>query len=392
MAAPTVINVGGFAPSQVTVTNPGDYTVAVSLLATNPEVTFQGPGAYNLLSVVSALTATTFEATDGATLTISGLAGAGSTTDLVVDSTSTIAISSAVGADNPINAQFLGNGGTLTFAAGLLNLLTPSPTVLDFGPMDHIDFGAPVSPGDIIVYVPNVGDTGGALTLETSTGSVVGTVNLLGSYTLADFTLGADGIDFACFLRGTHVLTSQGEVLVEALRAGDLVATLSNGFVPVRAVRTRSFTKAEAGADKVRPVRIGVGALGNNVPHRDLYVSPDHSMFLDGVLVPAQLLLNGQTITQPPRPMAIDYIHVEVEPHDIIIAEGAASESYLDIGNQGHFGKPGVISLFPASEPKTWEDACAPLVLGGPKLAAIRATLAAHAAELAGHAVLMRVA
>ena len=227
---PTPIDIGGLNPSQTTVTTPGDYAVVVSLLATNPEVTFQGPGTYNLTSVVSALSTTTFEATDGATLNIEGLAGVGSTTDLVVDSTSTITISSLIGADNPINAQFLGDGGTLTFDSGLLNLLTTPPTILNFGPMDHIDFGVPVNPADIIVYVPNVGDTGGALTLETSTGSVIGTVNLLGSYSLANFVLGTDGIDFACFLRGTHILTSSGEVPVENLRAGDLVATLSNGL------------------------------------------------------------------------------------------------------------------------------------------------------------------
>ncbi len=392
MAAPTPIDIGGLNPSQTTVTTPGDYAVVVSLLATNPEVTFQGPGTYNLTSVASLLTTTTFEATDGATLNITGLAGVGSTTDLVVDSTSTITISSLVGADNPINAQFMGNGGTLTFESGLLNLLTTPPSILNFGPMDHIDFGVPISPSDMIVYVPNVGDTGGALTLETSTGGVVGTVNLLGSYTLANFTLGADGIDFACFLRGTHILTADGEVPVESLRAGDRVATLANGYVAVTAVRTRSFAKAEAGADKIRPVRIAAGALGDNLPHRDLYVSPDHSMYLDGVLVPAQLLVNGQTITQPLRNTAVEYVHVEIEPHDIIIAEGAASESYLDIGNQSHFAKPGVVSMFPTTEPKTWEDACAPLVLGGPRLAAIRSALALRAAELIDDGMLMRVA
>ncbi len=392
MAVPNLINVGGLGPSQVTVTNPGSYAVAVSLLATNPEVTFQGPGTYNLTSVISALSTTTFQATDGATLNITGLAGGGSTTDLVVDGTSSISIAPAVGADNPINAQFMGDGGTFTFQSGLLTLLTTPPTILNFGPMDHIDFGTPVLPTDLIVYVPNVGDTGGALTLETATGSVVGTVNLLGKYTVASFSLGSAGIDFACFLRGTSILTPSGEVPVETLRAGDLVATMSNGFVPVKAVRTRSFTSSEARTTKVRPVRIAAGALGDNLPHRPLYISPDHSMYLDGVLVPAQLLVNGRTITQPPRNTEVDYIHVEVEPHDILIAEGAASESYLDIGNQSHFARQGVLSMFPTAEPKSWEDACAPLLLGGPKLAAIREQIAARADQLAASHRLPRVA
>ncbi len=392
MSAPTLIDLGGLAPSQITVTNPGDYAVAVNLLATNPEVTFQGPGNYTLSSVASLLSTTTFEATNGANLTITGLAGLGSTTDLVVDGDSSITISSTVGADNPINAQFSGGGGTLTFDQGLLNILTTEPTVLNFGVNDHIDFGAPVAPTDMILYVPNVGDTGGALTLETSSGEVVGAVNLVGQYTPANFTLGTEGIDFACFLRGTHILTPEGEVPVESLRAGDLVMTATNGAVPIKAVRRRSFTAPQSASDKVRPVQIDAGALGDNVPHRNLYLSPDHSVHFDGMLVPAQLLLNGRTITQPAHTAPVEYIHVEVEPHDLIVAEGAFSESYLDIGNQAHFSRPGVVAMFPENEPKTWEDACAPLVLGGSKLAAIRAKLSARAAEVGATLDVLKVA
>jgi hypothetical protein len=111
-------------------------------------------------------------------------------------------------------------------------------------------------------------------------------------------------------------------------------------------------------------------------------VTADFTGALDGVLVPAQLLVNGQSITQPARASAIEYFHVEIAPHDVLIAKGAATESYLDIGNRGHFGTAGTVSMLPVSDPKSWEDACAPLVLAGPQLAAITARLAGRAAAL----------
>ena len=98
-------------------------------------------------------------------------------------------------------------------------------------------------------------------------------------------------------------------------------------------------------------------------------------MYLDGSLVPAQLLVNGLTITQPARNTAVAYVHVELQPHEIIFAEGAASESYLDIGNTQHFARPGVVTLYARTEPKSWEDACAPILLGGPELEVLRARL-----------------
>ncbi len=180
-----------------------------------------------------------------------------------------------------------------------------------------------------------------------------------------------------CFLAGTRIRTPQGEVAVQDLRAGDLVATLHSGPQPIMAVQRLGFTSAaQFRSAQVRPIRIAAGALGPNTPSRDLYVSPDHAMFLDGALVPAKLLLNGSSITQPARHAAITYIHIELAPHGIIFAEDAATETYLDIG------KGAAITSLDPFEPKSWEDACAPLLLAGPALAAIRARLATQAARV----------
>ncbi len=182
-----------------------------------------------------------------------------------------------------------------------------------------------------------------------------------------------DSTDAPCFLDGTGILTDQGEKPVELLKAGDLVAT-REGLMAVKAVTHTIYRgRSQVSATKLRPICIGAGALGEQVPVRDLYVSPNHSMFLNGYLVPAQLLVNGSTITQPARSQRINYFHVEIEPHGILFANGAQTESYLDIG----WGDQGsTVALFPGTEPKCWEDACAPLLLDGPELERIRERIA----------------
>ncbi len=190
-------------------------------------------------------------------------------------------------------------------------------------------------------------------------------------------------VDVECFLTGTRIRTPHGDVPVESLCAGDLVATLHSGPQPIKAIQHLGFTSAaQLRSAHIRPIRIATGALAPNTPSRDLYVSPDHAMFLDGALVPAKLLINGTSITQPPRHTAIGYIHIELAPHGIIFAENAATETYLDIGKST--AAHNLTSLDPF-EPKSWEDACAPLLLAGPALTAIRTHLANRAAKFFSH-------
>jgi Hint domain len=82
------------------------------------------------------------------------------------------------------------------------------------------------------------------------------------------------------------------------------------------------------------PVRISRHALDDNKPHRDLYLSPSHCLFVDGVLIPAAYLVNGRTIERslPTDADEIEYYHIELEDHDIVVAEGLEVESYLAEG------------------------------------------------------------
>jgi Hint domain len=136
-----------------------------------------------------------------------------------------------------------------------------------------------------------------------------------------------------CFLYGTQVLTTKGEARVEEIAVGDLVVTARGDRLPVKWIGRRRFTKngGSSWQTVVLPVRISRFAIDNQTPHADLYVSPAHALFIDGVLIPAIHLVNGASIVQvmPEGVEDIQYFHIELETHEVIFAEGAAVETLL---------------------------------------------------------------
>ncbi|BBF93613.1 Hint domain-containing protein [Blastochloris tepida] len=133
-----------------------------------------------------------------------------------------------------------------------------------------------------------------------------------------------------CFMPGTLIRTPAGDVAVETLKTGDAVTTTDGRAVAVRWIGRQ--TVATRFCDELKlPVRIRAGALGDNLPQRDLLVSGDHALFLDGVLVHAGALVNGTTIVRERDvPAVFTYFHVETEGHELILAEGAAAETFID--------------------------------------------------------------
>ncbi len=134
-----------------------------------------------------------------------------------------------------------------------------------------------------------------------------------------------------CFLAGTRLATPSGEIAIEDLQIGDLVTTAAGEARPIKWLARMRFERpdGEAWGRDVRPVRITAGALDGQTPHRDLRVSGAHLIFLDGVLIPASDLVNGTSIILEDAldRTVIEYFHVELEAHDILIANGAAAES-----------------------------------------------------------------
>lgn len=137
----------------------------------------------------------------------------------------------------------------------------------------------------------------------------------------------------ACFLQGTRIFTERGEKAVETLQAGDKLPALSGLLRTVKKVRSWS-AKREPGqkwSDDVAPIKVCRSALGQNIPSRDLYLSPLHALYVDGVLIAARNLVNGRSIVRCSDYDAetVTYFHIELDDHQVIWAEGAPVESLL---------------------------------------------------------------
>jgi hypothetical protein len=134
--------------------------------------------------------------------------------------------------------------------------------------------------------------------------------------------------------------------------------------------------------EQVRPVRVRRDAIAAGRPSRDLLLSPDHALYLDGVLIPVRLLINGVSIVSETACREIDYFHLELDRHDVVWANGAAAESYLDTNGRMNFANGGgAVSLHPDFTAWRWETAgCAPLVVVAPRLEAVRRRLNARLA------------
>ena len=126
------------------------------------------------------------------------------------------------------------------------------------------------------------------------------------------------------------------------MKIGDEVMTMSGAVRPIKWIGRRSYGgRFVMGRKDILPICIKAGALDDNVPRRDLWISPHHAMYfkddLEGVLIEAKDLVNGVSIVQAERVDKVEYFHIELDTHDVIIAEGALSESFIDDDSRGMF-------------------------------------------------------
>ena len=140
-----------------------------------------------------------------------------------------------------------------------------------------------------------------------------------------------------CFMAGTRVSTPSGEINVENLKIGDAVLAVDGRAVPVRWIGRQTVAPLFAGELSL-PVRIKAGALEENLPSRDLLVSHDHALFVDGILIQAGALINGTSIVRERDvPKTFVYYHVEVEDHSLILAENVPAETFVDNVDRARF-------------------------------------------------------
>jgi serralysin len=160
--------------------------------------------------------------------------------------------------------------------------------------------------------------------------------------------------DPVCFTTGTRIAVVRdgvaGQVFIQDLRLGDMAVTATGGSRPIRWIGRREVRPGAYPVPATQwPVRILAGAFGTDacgqaVPARDLRLSPGHPVLIGadaanagGVLVPIMNLIDGIAICRE----AVDrvtYWHVELDRHDILLAEGLPAESYFESGARAWFG------------------------------------------------------
>ena len=307
-----------------------------------------------------------------------------------LDNTGTISVGNEalLGVNNSASAlgtvSFLDDAGTLSLDDVIGNA---SGTLKHFQKGDAIDLGGS---GHSIDHSRNT------LTLSQD-GNVVDSFTLTGQdYTNATFTLTPNSngevltTDAPCFCAGTHILTDHGERTVDDLVVGDLVVTGQDGvetLMPVRWIGRRHIVIARhAEPEHVEPIRIACDAIATGLPAHDLLVSPDHALYLDGLLIQARQLVNHMTITRDISRVSVTYYHVELDRHSILRADGLPCESYLDTGNRGQFDPTGnLVSLHNLTGVHCRQQSCAPFATSATMVQPVWKRLAERA-RAAGHA------
>jgi len=233
--------------------------------------------------------------------------------------------------------------------------------------------------------------TQGRLIVEDAGNHVLATITLDGAFDLNRFVLTANAsvdhiaynTSIPCYCRGTLIRTAGGDRKVEELSIGDEVWTASSALRPIKWIGRRSYAgRFVMGRKDILPVCFKAGALADNVPARDLWISPHHAMFLDGVLIEARDLINGVSIVQAAQVDQVEYFHVELDTHDVIIAEGALSESFIDDDSRGMFHNAHEHDMLYPEQRAAPARYCAPRLDEGYEVEAVRQRLALRAGLL----------
>jgi Hint domain len=192
--------------------------------------------------------------------------------------------------------------------------------------------------------------TTGAGTLVQTFGGGLGAANGAASQ--------ADSIPPICFLPGTRIATPAGEIAIEHLLPGDHVLTHAGQARPIVWIGEGRALATRRQRGVATPVIVRKGAFADGIPNRDLRVTRAHAFLFDGVLIPAEFLVNHRSIVWDDEPQEVRLYHIELETHDVLVANAALAESYRDDGNRWLFQNAWTAHAGA-------RQACAPVVTGG---------------------------
>ena len=265
-----------------------------------------------------------------------------------------------------------------------VNSSVPAPSAayfsIDGGKTALASYGQNSDPSDFLNKSPNANDPFDEIytpgqTVQGLTKLDLTQLDVLGFNTSA-------AVATPCFVTGTTIRTLRGDVAVERLVVGDTVVTASGAPRPVAWIGRRMVDLARhPEPSRVYPVRVLAGAFGADLPRRDLWLSPDHALAFEGALIPVARLINGSSVV-PIVCERIEYWHVELESHDVLLAEGLPAESYLDTGNRTGFANGGAfIAAHPDFHARAWNETCLPIEHRGPAVVAAKRRLLEELAE-----------
>lgn len=150
-----------------------------------------------------------------------------------------------------------------------------------------------------------------------------------------------------CFLTDTHINSGNKRIPVQDLNIGDKISDANGNLHAVKFVFKQSFKQPFVNKQNAFPICIKQNAISDNVPRRDLFVSPAHALMIDGHFMRADTLVNGVSIFQvDSMPEEFTYYHIELATHELIMAEGAAAETSGGLGRNAFDNYDEYIALY----------------------------------------------
>mgnify|MGYP001950069294 CR=1 FL=1 len=182
-----------------------------------------------------------------------------------------------------------------------------------------------------------------------------------------------------CFTTGTQIATTLGPVAIEDLCVGDTAVTAFGTRRSINWIGSRMIDCSGENAH-MAPVRVRANAFGGGVPERGVLLSPGHPVLVHQngveVLVPIMNLINGTTIERTSMP-SVTYWHIELDKHDVLLADGLPAESFFDMGSRGWFDHDlDDILANPDLVPAGQHGRCREVAIDGPLVEAERRRLA----------------